>query len=168
MDFFKAQCQSGPFTQEKFGVCDDKPAQAAYIDTDAANADKNWIARVENSEQVPVTFTAIDKCVIQDSDELGRGRCDAMLTTAKSLFLLELKERKGKSDWRQHACDQLESTIRFLMEHHPIQLEQFTRKKAQACNRKRSGFVVIEQELKRRFKEYGFHIDTQATVIVIS
>jgi hypothetical protein len=168
MDFFNAQCQSGPFTQGLFGVCDDRPDQVAYIDTHAANADKRWIARVENTGQIPVTFTAIDKCVIQNADEPGRGRCDAMLTTAKSLFLLELKDRKVKSDWRQDACEQLESTIRFLMEHHPNQLQQFTRKKAQACNRKRSGFVVIEQELKRRFKEYGFQIDTQATVVVVS
>ncbi|MFM2075477.1 MAG: hypothetical protein RJB34_1782 [Pseudomonadota bacterium] len=168
MDFFKAQCQSGPFTQEKFGVCDDKPAQAAYIDTGAANADKRWIATVENEGQIPVTFTAIDKCVIQDGDALGRGRCDAMLTTSNSLFLLELKERKVKSNWRKDACDQLESTILFLMEHHPNQLQQFTRKKAQACNRKQPRFAEIEQELKRRFRNYGFQIDTQATVVVIS
>lgn len=168
MEFFNAQCQSGPYTQALFGVCDDRPEHAAYIDTDAAHADKHWIARVENAGHIPVTFTAIDKCVIQNADEPGRGRCDAMLTTAKTLFLLELKDRNIKSDWRQHACEQLESTIRFLMEHHPNQLQQFTRKKAQACNRKRPGFVVVELELKRRFKEYGFQIDTQATVVVAS
>lgn len=167
MDFFDVKCQSGPFKQEYFGVCDDQLGQIAYVDTIVENAEK-WIARVENARQVPVTFTAIDKCVIQDFDELGRGRCDAMLTTQNSLTLLELKERNPKSDWRQHACDQLESTILFLMENHPRQLEQFTRKKAQACNRKRPGFVVLEQELKRRFLNYGFRIDTQATVVVVS
>lgn len=167
MDFFKAQCQSGPFTLERFGVCDDPTGQAAYVDTSVANA-KQWIATVENKSQVPVTFTAIDKCVIQDADAPGRGRCDAMLTTGNSLFLLELKEQKLKTDWRKDACDQLESTILFLMEHHPQQLAQFTRKKAQACNRKLPGFVVLEPELKRRFSTHGFRIDTQATVVVVS
>ncbi len=167
MDFFKAQCQSGPFTLERFGVCDDQAGQAAYVDTSVENA-KQWIATVENKSQVPVTFTAIDKCVIQDADAPGRGRCDAMLTTGNSLFLLELKERKVKSDWRKDACDQLESTILFLMEHHPQQLAQFTRKKAQACNRKLPGFVVLEPELKRRFSNHGFRVDTQATVVVVS
>lgn len=168
MDFFKMQCQSGPYTQALFGVCDNLSDQVAYIDTDAANAAKHWIASVKNDGQIPVTFTAIDKCVIEHEDEPGRGRCDAMLTTTTSLFLLELKDRNFKSDWRQDACDQLESTILFLREHHPNQLQLFTRKKAQACNRRRSGFVVIEQALKRRFNKYGFHIDTQATVVVVS
>lgn len=168
MDFFQLQCQSGPYTQTVFGVCDDQAGQMAYVDTQPANAEQTWIAKVNNAYQVPVTFTAIDKCVIQDGDEQGRGRCDAMLTTNQSLFLLELKERKGKSDWRQHACDQLESTIRFLLEHDPNRLGQFTRKKAQACNRRKPHFVELEQELKRRFRNYGFQIDTQATVVVIS
>jgi hypothetical protein len=167
MDFFNVQCQSGPFTQARFGVCDDQVGQAAYVDTAPANAEK-WIATVDNQKQIPVTFTAIDKCVIQDTDEPGRGRCDAMLSTSNSLILLELKDRKGKSNWRQHACDQLESTIRFLNDHHPGQLEQFTRKKAHACNRKKRGFVELESELKRRFWQYRFHLDTQATVVVAS
>lgn len=167
MDFFNAQCQSGPHTQDVFGVCDNQAGQAAYVDTNPANAAQKWIATVKNAQQVPVTFTAIDKCVVQDGDAPDRGRCDAMLTTSTSLFLLELKERGAKSDWRRHACDQLESTIQLLMEHHPAQLERFTRKKAQACNRKRPQFVELEQELKRRFSRYGFHIDTQATVVVV-
>lgn len=167
MDFFKAECQSGPFTHEMFGIRDDQAGKVAYADTEVANAEY-WIATVKNLNQVPVTLTAVDKCVIKDVDEPGRGRCDAMLTTDRSLFLLELKERKGKSDWRRDACDQLESTIRFLLDHHPQELEKFTRKKAQACNRRKPGFVEIEQELKRRFKSYGFHVDTQAAVVVIS
>ncbi|MEY4978801.1 MAG: hypothetical protein RLZZ352_1071 [Pseudomonadota bacterium] len=49
----------------RFGVCDDQTGQTAYVDTFVGNAD-HWIATVENKNQVPVTFTAIDKCVIQD------------------------------------------------------------------------------------------------------
>ena len=63
MNFFGANCQSGPFTYIQFGICDDQPGAPSYVDT--ANANK-WIATVENNAQTPVTFTAIDKCVIQD------------------------------------------------------------------------------------------------------
>lgn len=165
MDFFKAQCQSGPFTLEQFGVCDDQAGQAAYVDTSEENAEQ-WIATVENKSQVPVTFTAIDKCVIQDADAIRRGRCDAMLTTGNSLFLLELKDQRR--DWRQHAYEQLESTIQFLFKAHPVEIQQFSIKKAFACNRRHPSFVVQEQELKRRFLNHGFRVDTQATVVVVS
>ena len=165
MDFFNAQCQSGPHTQDLFGVCDDQAGQAAYVDTNPANAEQKWIARIENSQKIPVTFTAIDKCVIQDGDALARGRCDAMLTTDRLLYLLELKDQR--SDWRQHAYEQLESTIRFLRDAHPVELNRFSSKKAFACNRRHPSFVVQEPELKRRFSIYGFRIDTQATVVVV-
>ena len=165
MNFFNGQCQKGPFAQELFGVCDDQKGQVAYVDPDAANADK-WIARVENAKQIPVTLTAIDKCVLQDTDAPGRGRCDAMLTTDRLLYLLELKDQR--SDWRQHAYEQLESTIQFLHEAHPADIKRFTTKKAFACNRKHPAFVVLEPELKLRFSKYGFRIDTQATVVVVS
>ncbi len=168
MDFFDTRCQSGPYTQEAFGVRDDRPGQMAYVDTNPENAAQKWIAEVRNVTQTAVTFTAVDGCVIESSAERGRGRCDAMLTTARSLFLLELKDRKGRGDWRTHGFDQLESTIRFLIEHHANQLKQFTKKKAHVCNRRVSNFVEIEQEHKRRFKKYGFRIDTQAKVVIDS
>ena len=161
MDFFNPACQSGPFDQPQFGLCDDQNATRAYVDT--ANRER-WVATVENPSKRAVTFTAIDKCVIQDGDEPGRGRCDAMLTTDDLLYLVELKEQEPP--WQQHAIDQLESSIRFLLAHHDV--SRFRHKKAFACNRRRPAFVTIEHNLMLRFRrEYGFRIDVQATVLVM-
>lgn len=161
MDFFKPQCQSGPFNEAQFGLCDDQNATRAYVDT---TTPENWVATVENPSQKAITFTAIDKCVIQDFEALGRGRCDGMLTTEDLLYLVELKEQEPP--WRQHAIDQLESSIKFLLAHHDI--SRFRHKKAFACNKRRRAFATIDNELQRRFfRDYGFRIDVQATVLVL-
>lgn len=162
MDFFKPECQSGPFDQEQFGLCDDQNTTRAYVDT--SNPEK-WVATVRNPSRHAVTFTAIDKCVIQDGDEPERGRCDGMLTTEDLLYLVELKDHK--TNWVPHAITQLESTIRFFREHHD--LTRFRHKKAFACNKRHKAFATIDNELQRRFfRTYGFRIDVQATVVVVT
>lgn len=161
MDFFKPECQSGPFSQDRFGLCDDQNSTPAYVDT---SFPEKWVATVENPARKPVTFTAIDKCVLQDGDEPGRGRCDGMLTTQDLLYLVELKEQEPP--WRQHALDQLESSIQFLVANHDVSC--FRHKKAFACNKRRQTFAYIDGELQRRFfRTYGFRIDIQATVLVL-
>ena len=161
MDFFKPECQSGPFSEARFGLCDDQNATRAYVDTAAP---EKWVATVENPSQRAVTFTAIDKCVIQDGDEPGRGRCDGMLTTEDLLYLVELKDQVPP--WRQHAIDQLESSIRFLLDHHDV--SRFRHKKAFACNKRRQVFATIDNDLQLRFRrDYGFRIDVQTTVLVL-
>lgn len=160
MNFLDAGCQSGPFTEVEFGLCDDQNTQA-YVDVSGG---KKWSATVKNPDQKSVTFTAIDKCVIKDGEEEGRGRCDCMLSTEKALYLVELKDwRRG--GWKSHACDQLESTIHFLAKTHGEQfLQNFSPKKAYACNRK-SPFVEIDNQLKKRFSRlYQFRIDIQGTI----
>jgi hypothetical protein len=161
MDFFKRECQSGPFNQARFGLCDDQNSTRAYVDT--TNPAK-WVATVDNPSQQAVTFTAIDKCVIADGDVPGRGRCDGMLTTENQLYLVELKDQK--TSWQPHAIAQLESTIQFLREHHD--LSPYRHKKAFACNKRHSAFATVDHELKRRFfRDYRFRIDVQATVLVV-
>lgn len=161
MNFFKPECQSGPFNQVKFGLCDDQNATRAYVDT---TDHSKWVATVENPSQRAVTFTAVDKCVIQDCDVPGRGRCDGMLTADDLLYLVELKDQKA--NWQPHAIEQLESTIQFLHAHHD--LRPFRHKKAFACNKRHKTFATIDHELKRRFFQvYGFRIDIQATVLVL-
>lgn len=162
MDFFKPKCQSGPFSQAQFGLCDDQNATRAYVDT-ATPA--KWVATVENPSQKAITFTAIDKCVIQDCDAPGRERCDGMLTTEDLLYLVELKDQK--TNWQPRAIQQLESTIQFLREHHD--LTPFRHKKAFACNKRHKPFAPVDHELKRRFfRDYSFRLDVQATVLVVA
>lgn len=162
MDFFKPECQSGPFSQAQFGLCDDQIATRAYVDTtDPAK----WVATVENPSHRAVTFTAIDKCVIQDGDEPGRGRCDGMLTTDDLLYLVELKDQK--TNWQPHAIAQLKSTIEFLRDHHDLKC--FRHKKAFACNKRHKTFATIDNEFQLQFfRDYGFRIDIQATVLVVA
>lgn len=162
MDFFKPECQSGPFNQAQFGLCDDQNSTPAYVDT--AKPD-TWVATVQNPGQRPVTFTAIDKCVMRDADKPGRGRCDGMLTTDDLLYLVELKDQK--TNWMPQAIAQLESTIQLLCAHHD--LTRFRHKKAFACNKRHKGFEVIDNERQLRFfRTYGFRLDARATVVVVS
>lgn len=159
MDFFKPECQSGPFSEARFGLCDDQNATRAYVDTAAP---EKWVATVENPSQRAVTFTAIDKCVIQDGDELGRGRCDGMLSTDNLLYLVELKDQK--KDWETRAIEQLESTILFLLAVHP-EVRRLRHKKAFGCNKRHKPFALIEHERKQRFfQNYGFRIHIQAVI----
>lgn len=163
MDFFNPKCQSGPFNQARFGLCDDQNTTRAYVDTATPTI---WVATVENPAHSSVTFTAIDKCVIQDGDEPDRGRCDGMLTTDGLLYLVELKDQRAH--WQPHAIAQLESTILFLHQYHSADLGRFRHKKAFACNKRHRAFATIDHELKRRFfQQYGFRIDIQATVLVL-
>jgi hypothetical protein len=161
MNFFDPACQESPRKEATFGICDDRIGQKAYTDT--ADPQK-WGATVKNERLLEITFTAIDKCVIQDHEEIGRGRCEGMLTTNEHLYFVELKD--GRENWVSGAIDQLESTVQFFMTHHDIR--QFRHKKAFACNKRRGRFQEIDNELNLRFfRTYGVRLDVQAEIIVV-
>lgn len=163
MDFFDNECQTPPINHKIFGICDDENGGKAYTNVSDENI---WIATVKNNKKLALTFTAIDKCVIKDDEEKGRGRCDGMLTSSEHIYLVELKNR-GK-DSISGAIDQLESTIQFLIKYHPEELEKFRHKKAFACNRRKRHFQVIDNERNLKFfKTYGFRIDVQAEILVV-
>lgn len=161
MDFFSTTCQEPPINDRLFGICDDNHGGKAFIN----KIDRQtWIATVKNDKQKVVIFTAIDKCIIKDTEELGRGRCDGMLTFEDHLYFVELKnELKG---WISDATEQLESTIQFFIESHNS--TSFKHKKAFACNKKHRHFQEINNEINLRFyRRYGFRLDIQADIIVI-
>lgn len=166
MNFFFLDCQSGPYSQATFGICDPQDSSRAYVDIEEKNS-QNWTATVNNGYQKNVIFTAIDKCVIKDNEHIGRGRCDAMLTTENLLFLIELKDKRHTRSGE--AIQQLESTIQFLLENHNADdLKKYQHKKAFVCNRQAKPFVVIDNELQKNFyRNYGFRIDVQAIILVI-
>jgi hypothetical protein len=161
MDFFEVTCQEPSFQHTLFGLCDAQDGGKAYTNITAPST---WIATVKNENSKTLVFTAIDKCVIKDHEEVGRGRCDGMLTSDSLLYLIELKEVLAPS-WQTGTVDQLVSTIEFLKDHHDI--SAFKHKKAFACNRKRSKFQVIDNESNLAFyKKHGFRLDIQAEIIV--
>lgn len=146
----------------QFGLCDDQNGTQAYTDTAHPN---EWIAEVHNGNRKVLIFTAVDKGVIQDDEEPGRGRCDGMLTFSNEyIYFIELKDQARS--WISDAIEQLESTIRFFIEHHDLSV--YRHKKAFACNKQHRRFQEIDNELNLRFfRQYGVRIDVQSTIIII-
>jgi hypothetical protein len=161
MNFFEPTCQEPPINNVLFGLCDDQNGTKAYTNV---NDPARWIATVRNNNSQNLVFTAIDKCVVRDHEDIGKGRCDGMLTSSQHIYFVELKEINPP--WISSAIGQLESTIVLFMANHDISI--FRHKKAFACNRKRDKFYVIDHELNLRFfRTYGVRIDVQAEIIVI-
>jgi hypothetical protein len=160
MNFFLAKCQEPPIADALFGLCDNQEGSKAYSNiTDPSK----WIAVVKNSSNKTCIFTAIDKCVINDDEEIGRGRCDGMLTTEDQIFFVELKDIR--QSWIKDAIKQLESTVQFFLANHDISV--YRHKKAVACNKK-GRFQVIDNELNLRFfRTYGIRLDVQADIIIV-
>lgn len=161
MNFFRADCQEPERYDQTFGICDDQDGSPAY--TDSLDPTK-WGATVVNQRELGLTFSAIDKCLLQDHELLGVGRCEGMLHSIEHLYFVELKDQK--ENWISNAVGQLESTIRlFLMHHDPT---PFRHRKAFACNRARPRFHAIDNEENLPFiQRYGFRLDVQAEIIVI-
>lgn len=163
MNFFEPSCREPAIDESIFGLCDDQDGTRAYSNIDDS---AKWIATVKNDRNKALTFTAIDKCVLDDAQKPGRGRCDGMLTSDgnEHIYFIELKNET--QNWRKGAIKQLESTIQLFIEHHDIQV--FRHKKAFACNKKHKRFQQIDHELNLRFfRTYGVRIDVQANVIVV-
>jgi hypothetical protein len=114
MNFFDPQCQEPLLNHTLFGLCDDENGKRAYTNLDKPDS---WIATVKNEKSKVLIFTAIDKCVIKDREEVDRGRCDAMLTSDEHLYFIELKNIDYPA-WRPKAIEQLESTIQFFLASH--------------------------------------------------
>lgn len=159
--FLGSSCQEEPRKDILFGVCDDEDGRKAYTDTGTT---AKWIATVSNPNAVEVSFIAVDKCVILDEQEQGRGRCDGILVTDNQIYFVELKNLG--SHWIQGAIDQLESTIEFFKQSH--ELAAFKHKKAFACNKKRKHFQEIDNEENLRFfRKHKVRLDVQADIIIV-
>ena len=89
INFFDKKCQSQTH-RHKFGICDQPfpPETPAYLDTENP---RDWIAIVENSQEIEATFTAIDNCIeIRRPNGEMDSRCDGMLTYDKCIIFVEL------------------------------------------------------------------------------
>ena len=84
MNFFDLECQEPARNDLLFGLCDDQDGTKAYTNTENLS---RWVATVRNNSKVDLTFTAIDNCVIKCDEEIGRGRCDGMLTSSEHIYL---------------------------------------------------------------------------------
>lgn len=162
VNFFETDCKEESRKEKEFGICDNQNGTKAY--TDIVNS-RNWIAKVKNDNEIDVSFTAIDNCIIvhKEGTKEKESSCDGMLIFKNSLFLVELKVQ-GK-DWIPKAKSQLENTIKLITENHD--LSDFRYKKAYACNRKHPSFNVLESsEKKSFFDKTGFRLDAQAEILI--
>lgn len=156
VNFFETNCKESSRNEKQFGICDDQNGTKAYTDT---SDDTKWIAKVTNDDEIDISYTAIDNCIIvyKAGTKEKESSCDGMLTFSESLYLVELKVQ-GK-DWIPKAKRQLENTIKLITENH--KLSNFKFKKAYACNRKHPNFNVLEaSEKKSFFDKTGFRLDT--------
>lgn len=157
--FFNNQKCSKKVNKKRFGIYD------ALDDHNPADIDLEnevrWVAEVINSNSLNLTFVAIDNCI-----SISDKKCDGMLYSDESLYLIEIKNRKlGSSDWREEAKRQLEYTIYNLQKYNQKQLDLFKIKKAYIANKKRRNFEIIENsEKKAFFQKTGFRLDIQAEI----
>lgn len=161
-NFFETECQEDGRTATIFGICDDENGEKAY--TDLADSNK-WIAIVKNDIQKNVAFTAIDNCIeiLKKGTNDQESTCDGMLIFEETIYLVELKDQKA--NWINKAIQQLENTIKIILENHD--LTDFKYRKAFACNKNHPRFATIDHERNKRFfKEYGFRIDVQAKITI--
>jgi hypothetical protein len=165
INFFDEKCQT-QIHRRKFGICDPpSPSEnPAYLDTKNPS---DWIAIVENSQKIAVTFTAIDKCIeIRKVDGSGGmdKRCDGMLTYANCLIFVELKERNARNTvWVGEGEKQLKNTIRVFLENHSI--ADYSSKKAYIANNKKPNFQTSQTERMEKFRqETGFRLIIQNTI----
>ena len=164
VNFFETDCKEESINEKQFGICDDQNGTKAY--TGLINS-TNWIAMVKNDNEIDISFTAIDNCIIvfKEGNKDKESSCDGMLTFAQSLYLVELK-KQGTGGWISDAKGQLENTIKLILENHD--LSNFRYKKAFACNRKHPSFTVIDTAERKSFFERtgGFRIDVQAEIVI--
>ncbi len=161
INFLEPACQEPAIVHDLFGLCDDNNGNKAYSNFD--NPQK-WIATVKNPNKASLIFTAVDKCVIKDTEQKDRGRCDGLLTSAEHIYFIELKDER--SSWIKGAIEQLESTIQFYIDNHNLSV--YKHKKAFACNKQHSKFQETDNELNLHFfRKYKVRIDVQAEIIVI-
>lgn len=164
VNFFETDCREPSRNDVQFGICDDQNGTKAYTNTTDCTA---WIATVINDNQVAISFTAIDNCIVvlkAGAKEKERS-CDGMLTFSDSLYLVELK-KQGTGGWLLDAKNQLENTIKLLRANHD--LEEFRYKKAYASNKRHSKFTVIDAAEKKDFfrRTKGFRIDAHAEIVI--
>lgn len=163
MNFFCRECQEPPIHSLEFGLCDDQNGTKAYTSTDTETCD-TWAAIVKNPKAIEVIFTAIDKCIIQDNQEAGKGRCDGMITSREHIYFVELKNKQ--KEWKEDAINQLESSIILFMANHAIDV--FKYKKAFACNKRHPYFQEIDNETKLRFfRKYKVRLDVHYEILIL-
>lgn len=161
LNFLDNACKELDRSDTRFGLCDNQDGTKAYSNTENP---ERWIATVINDKALILTFTPVDKCLMQDNDYPDRRRCDGILTSTEHLYFIELKDQAKR--WITDAIEQLESTVEIFKDHHDI--HQFRHKKAFACNKQQRHFQEIDNELNIAFfRKHRVRLDIQADILMV-
>lgn len=163
LDFDKLECKQ--FTKESlFGLCDLENESHARISTNLEEQN-SWICEVVNLNEKEVIFTALDKC-IQNNSSSEISLCDVMMCSNGILYFVELKIRRYTREGK--AFDQLESTLNAFIKYDEKRFYDFLHRKAIYINKKYPKFHVIEKELKQKFwKNYKTRLCHDPNIILV-
>ncbi len=148
----------------RFGICDDRPHQRAYINT---NDGGKWIAVVSNNYRKPIVFTAFDNCIeFRTKANKLESRCEGAITYENVIIFVEAKERKGKTgDWAKDAEDQLKATIESVSKR--VDLDFFQIKRAAICNKLRTkNNEKHTARIKKFLKDTGYILTVDNRIII--
>lgn len=164
VNFFVSACQQ--ITDEKkFGLCDFENSSPAKIDI---ADDSNWNAIVLNDSGKKILFTAIDNCieVRKENGEMD-SRCDCMLTTDSTLFLIELKNKR--SNWQAEGLSQIENIAVRMINEIPEFYQSFSRRMAVVANKKfvKPEFHNTNLAQREKFKsQFKMRIQFEKEIII--
>ncbi len=156
-----SNCKSSSSSKE-FGICDNAaPATTpAFLNEDFPSS---WIGIVNNTNEIEITFNAIDNCIeiLREDGKMDK-RCDGLLSYGNNLIFVELKEREG-GQWIKTGRNQLTATInRFKQEH---DISTFDSIKASICNSLRPQFNSGHFENIQKFKDdTGYILSTKQRI----
>lgn len=162
-DIFKKLCQDT--TQVKrFGICDDKPHQRAYLDITEG---RKWMAVVQNDLEQEVTFTALDHCIeFNKANGQKESRCEGLLTYRGTIIFVEIKERTGDAKtWAKDADIQLRNSITLIES--KINLQAFPNKRAIIANPLQTKSQEKHSVRMKQFLEQtGYLLSVQNRIII--
>lgn len=117
---------------EKASVCISTHSKSAFLIEDLGGGNPIVVSEIEggpvdkapdnvphgitvlNPDQLTIEVLAIDKCLIQDHEQTGLGRCEGVMGNNKSICWFEIKKRRNHTEARKKAYQQLENTIKYF------------------------------------------------------
>lgn len=150
----------------RFGICDDKPNERAYVDGNKNNGDK-WMAVVQNDNRKKVIFTALDHCIeIRKANGNMEKRCEGVITYDDTIIFIEIKERTGDAQtWVKDADKQLRNSISLITS--KINLDRYSIKKASITNRLRTRSKEKHSvRMKKFLEETGYILRVDNRIII--
>jgi len=164
INFQEVACQT-ILKERRFGLYDpeDKtPVKVVDFDSDLSNA------KVINEREIEIHLTAIDNCIIvnRENGEMDN-RCDAMMYYESVLLFIELKNKRDS--WQAEGLNQIESTVKRMIEEDSDFFYGFKKRMAIVANRKNQfpSFHESNKEQREYFSlKYKMRLQFEAEILI--